>query len=80
MRGVVFGRYGERAPCHPSWDDDGHSAVWGRNSSVGSVLGSLSGLMQRRGFDPSRGRIFPVEGIPPPPPPKLFRMRVIAEV
>ena len=29
---------------------------------IGSVLGSLSCLMQRRGFDPPR-RIFPLEGI-----------------
>ena len=65
---------------------------WGRNSSVGSVLGLLSCLMQRRGFDPPLGRLFffPVEEIfpseftwvltPPPPPslppPQLFRMRV----
>ena len=63
----------------------------GPEQLVGRVLGSLSCLMQRRGFDPPLGRIFPVEGIfpleltwvlihPPPPPQKkknhLFRMRV----
>ena len=37
----------------------------GRNSSVGSVLGSLSCLMQRCGFYPPLRRIFPVEGIFP---------------
>ena len=31
---------------------------WGRNSSVGSVLGSLSCLMQRHGFDPPPRRFF----------------------
>ena len=49
---------------------------------VGSVLGSLSSLMQRRGFDPPL-RMFPIEGIFPleltwvltPFPPKT-RMRV----
>ena len=35
----------------------------GRNSSVGSVLGSLSCLMQRRGFDLPLRRIVLVEGI-----------------
>ena len=29
---------------------------------MGSVLGSLSCLMQRPGFDTPLGRIFPVEG------------------
>ena len=29
-----------------------------RNSSVGSIVGSLSGLMQRCGFNPPLGRIF----------------------
>ena len=33
----------------------------GRNSSDGSVSGSLSCLMQRRGFDPPLGRKFPLE-------------------
>ena len=37
----------------------------GRNSSIGSVLGSLSCLMQRCGFDTPPRRIFPVEGIFP---------------
>ena len=37
----------------------------GLNSSVGSVLGSLSCLMQRHGFDPPLRRIFPVERIIP---------------
>ena len=32
---------------------------------VGSVLGSLSCLMQRRGFHPPLKRILPVEGIFP---------------
>ena len=55
--------------------------VRGWNSSVGSVLGSLSCLMQRRGFDPPLRRIFRrvdfflgvnigSDSIPP----KLFRM------
>ena len=30
----------------------------GRNSSVGCVLGSLSSVMQRRGFDPPLREIF----------------------
>ena len=38
---------------------------WGRYSSDGRVLGSQSCLMQRRGFDPTLRRIFPVEGIFP---------------
>ena len=57
--------------------------VLGRNSSVGSVLGSLSCLMQRRGFDPPLRKTIAVEGIfpmgsdsttppPPPPPPNSF--------
>ena len=37
----------------------------GHNSSAGSVLGSLSCLMLRCGFDPPLRRIFPVEGILP---------------
>ena len=63
--------HGRRTPC------------WGRSSSADSVLGSLSCWMQRRGFDPPLGRIFPVEIFPleftwvlTPFPPKLFRMRV----
>ena len=36
-----------------------------RNSSVGSVLGSLSSMMQHCGFDPPLRRIFLVEGIFP---------------
>ena len=41
---------------------------------VGGMLGSLSCLMQRCGFDPPLGRIFPVEGIFPltPFPPKAL--------
>ena len=31
--------------------------IWDRNSSAGSVLGSLSCLMQRRGFDPHLRRV-----------------------
>ena len=37
----------------------------GRNSSVGSVLGSLSCVMQHIGFNPPLRKIFPVEGIFP---------------
>ena len=37
----------------------------GRNSSVGSVLGTLSCVTQRRRLDPALRRIFPVEGIFP---------------
>ena len=45
-------------------------SVWGGSVGgmewlVGSVLGSLSYLMQRLWFDPPLGRIFPVEGIFP---------------
>ena len=55
----------------------------GQNSSVGSMLGSQSSLVSRRGFDPPLRRIFPVEQIFPlelmwvltPLPPKLFQMR-----
>ena len=70
-----------RSPCLPlSRQMSPHQAVkmaflrsltWlgmqngGRNSSAGSVLGSLSCLMQCRGFDTHLGRIFPVEGIFP---------------
>ena len=36
-----------------------------RNSSVGVVLGSLSCLMQRCGFNPPLRRIFPIQGIFP---------------
>ena len=32
---------------------------------IGNVLGSLSSLVQRRGFDPPLRKIFPVEGIFP---------------
>ena len=35
----------------------------GLNTTVGSVLGSLSCVMQHRGFNPSLRRLFPVEGI-----------------
>ena len=55
----------------------------GRNSSVGSVLGSLSSLMQRRGFHPplrffsGTGEFaFGVKMGSDSIPPKLFRMRV----
>ena len=56
----------------------------GWNSSIGSMLGWLSCLMQHCGFDPPLRRIFLVEEIFPlgltwvltPFPPKLFRMRV----
>ena len=37
--------------------------VWGLEYLVGSVLGSLSCLMQCHGFKPPLGRIFPVERI-----------------
>ena len=57
-----------------------------RSSVVGSVFGSLSGLMQHHGFSPPLGRIFLVEGIFPldfnmgsDPLPRLsilFQMRV----
>ena len=47
---------------------------------VSRVLGLLSCLMQRCGFDPPPGRIFPVEGFFPFEltwvPHKLFQMRV----
>ena len=36
---------------------------WGRDSSAGSMLGSLSCMMQRRGFDPPLE--LPAEGICP---------------
>ena len=75
-------------PCNFQWlcsSNSTNSESWqrwrGRNSSVGSVLGSMSCLTQRRGFDPPLRRIFQVEGIfpseltwvpipfiPPPPP------------
>ena len=42
-----------------------NSAVWVQNSSVGSVLGLLSCLMQCRWFDPPLRRIFSEEGIFP---------------
>ena len=56
----------------------------GWNSSVGSVLGSLSCVMQGRGFDPPLRRIYPVQGISPmvltwvltASSQKLFQMRV----
>ena len=35
-----------------------HTKDMGRDSSVGSMLGSLSCLLQRTGFDPSLRRIF----------------------
>ena len=71
-----------------------HTGIGGRNSSVGSVLGSLSCVMQRREFDPAlsfRWRVFffslrvnmSSDSIPPPPPPpprKNSRMRVYTEV
>ena len=40
-------------------------ASWGGNSLVGSVLGSLSCLMQHHGFNPPLKRIFLVERIFP---------------
>ena len=51
---------------------------------MGTVLGLLSCLMQRRGFNPPLRKVFPVEGIfslgvnmgSDSIPPKLFRMRV----
>ena len=49
-------------------EGDGDSDVKGNDGLellVGSVLGSLSCLMQRRGFDPPLRRIFLVEGICP---------------
>ena len=50
----------------PRWERyETVSANSTRNSSVGSVLGSLSCLMQRCGFDPPLERIFQVEGIFP---------------
>ena len=57
----------------------------GRNSSVGKVLGSLSCVMQRRGFDPPLRGIFSGRGdfslggktgSDSIPTKKLFRMRV----
>ena len=41
------------------------NCLGGWNSSVGSASGSLSCMLQRRGFDPPLGRKFPVEGIFP---------------
>ena len=39
--------------CTKSHGEGGaRTQIWGRNSSVGSVLCSLSCVMQRRGFDP----------------------------
>ena len=60
------------------------ATVWGRNSSVGRVMGSLSCFMQRGGFDLSLRRIFSgradfslgVNTCSDSIPPKLFRMRV----
>ena len=49
-------------------DSDGESDVKGNDGLellVGSVLGSLSCLMQHGGFDPPLRRIFLVEGIYP---------------
>ena len=78
--------YPGQAPGDSTWRKTprvkrNRTRVWGRNSSVGRVLGSLSCLMQRLGFDPPVRRFFPVEEmfsfgdnmgsdpIPPPPPP-----------
>ena len=41
------------------------NTIWGPELLVGSVLASVSCLMQHRGFDPPLRRIFPVEGIFP---------------
>ena len=68
------GRHWWRAAYTLQWMGEAELKIGGRNSSVGSVLGSLSCLMQRRGFDPPLRRFFfpwSYHGLclqPPPPP------------